>query len=89
MVTGDRIQLQQVILIPVVNAIEAMSGISEGLRELCLSSRKVSDIPSQAGTGAVGGDPLTEWQGESVLVTIRDTGPGLHSSQLERVFETY
>jgi signal transduction histidine kinase len=88
-VTGDKIQLQQVILNLVVNAIEAMSGISEGLRELCLSSEKVSDIPSEAGTGAVGGDPLTESQGESVLVAIRDTGPGIHSSQLERVFETY
>jgi PAS domain S-box-containing protein len=89
MVTGDRIQLQQVILNLVVNAIEAMSGISEGLKELCVSSQKVSDISGEAGTGVVGGDPLIESPGESVLVAIRDTGPGLHSSQLERVFETY
>jgi PAS domain S-box-containing protein len=89
MVKGDRIQLQQVILNLVVNAVEAMSGIREGLRELCLSSQKVNDIPGEAGTVAVGGDPLTDSPGESVLVAIRDTGPGLHSSQLERVFETY
>ena len=41
MVTGDKIQLQQVILNLVVNAIEAMSGVTEGSRELCVSSQKV------------------------------------------------
>jgi signal transduction histidine kinase len=89
MVTGDRIQLQQVILNLAVNAIEAMRGMSEGLRELCLSSGKVSDIPGEAGTGVIDGDPLTESPGESVLVAIRDTGPGIHTSQLERVCEAY
>ena len=34
LILGDRIQLQQVILNLIINAIEAMSGISEGPREL-------------------------------------------------------
>jgi signal transduction histidine kinase len=34
--------LQQVILNLLVNAIQALSGLSEGPRELCVSSRKVS-----------------------------------------------
>jgi signal transduction histidine kinase len=38
LIQGDRVQLQQVILNLMVNAIEAMSGVSEGLRELCIST---------------------------------------------------
>jgi signal transduction histidine kinase len=39
-VLGDRIQLQQVILNLVINAIQAMSGVSQGQRELLVSSCK-------------------------------------------------
>jgi signal transduction histidine kinase len=35
---GDRVQLQQVILNLIINAIEAMSGVSEGLRKLLIVS---------------------------------------------------
>jgi C4-dicarboxylate-specific signal transduction histidine kinase len=40
LILGDRIQLQQVILNLIINAIEAMSGVGEGPRELLVSSRK-------------------------------------------------
>jgi C4-dicarboxylate-specific signal transduction histidine kinase len=40
-VEGDRVQLQQVILNLVVNAIEAMSGMNEVARDLLLSTEKV------------------------------------------------
>ena len=40
LIEGDRVQLQQVILNLIINAFEAMSGISEGLRELLISTRK-------------------------------------------------
>ena len=89
MVIGDKIQLQQVILNLVVNAIEAMSGVSEGSRELFVSSRRVSGIPGEAGTNAVEGNTLTELASASVLVGIRDSGPGLDSTQWQRVFECY
>jgi signal transduction histidine kinase len=39
-VQGDRVQLQQVILNLIINAIEAMSGVSEGARELLIGTGK-------------------------------------------------
>jgi PAS domain S-box-containing protein len=39
-IQGDRVQLQQVILNLFINAAEAMSGMSEGLRELVISTAK-------------------------------------------------
>jgi C4-dicarboxylate-specific signal transduction histidine kinase len=69
LVRGDRVQLQQVILNLIINAIEALSGLSEGARELLISSGKVE-------TGGV-------------FVTVRDSGPGLASATLERVFESF
>jgi PAS domain S-box-containing protein len=89
MVTGDKIQLQQVILNLVVNAIEAMSGVSEDSRELCVSSQKITDLPDEARRDAVDDRTLTEAESASVLVAVRDSGPGLDSSQLQRVFESY
>jgi C4-dicarboxylate-specific signal transduction histidine kinase len=68
-VEGDRVQLQQVILNLIMNAIEAMSGAEEGPRELQVSAE----------TDAAGG----------VLVTVRDTGPGLDPKSMARVFEAF
>ena len=68
-VDGDRIQLQQVILNLILNAVEAMSGIEVGARELRISTE----------TDAAGG----------VLVTVRDTGPGLDPTAVNRLFEAF
>jgi signal transduction histidine kinase len=45
-VRGDRVQLQQVTLNLIVNAIQAMSGIGEGARELQIS---IEVVPSEGG----------------------------------------
>ena len=45
-VQGDRVQLQQVMLNLIVNAIQAMSGILEGVRELQIS---IDAVPSEGG----------------------------------------
>lgn len=37
-ILGDRVQLQQVILNLIINAIEAMSEVNDGLRELLIST---------------------------------------------------
>jgi C4-dicarboxylate-specific signal transduction histidine kinase len=45
-VQGDRVQLQQVMLNLIVNAIQAMSGIGEGARELQIC---IDAVPSEGG----------------------------------------
>jgi signal transduction histidine kinase len=40
LIQGDRVQLQQVMLNLIINAVEAMSGVSEQSRELLISSGK-------------------------------------------------
>ena len=69
LILGDRIQLQQVILNLIINAIEAMSGITEGPREL------------QVVTGK---DEL-----RGVVVTVRDSGPGLDPDILDHLFTAF
>ena len=68
-VEGDRIQLQQVILNLILNAVEAMSGLDEGARQLRISTER---------EGAVG-----------LLVAVRDTGPGLDPTSVDRVTEAF
>jgi C4-dicarboxylate-specific signal transduction histidine kinase len=67
-VRGDRVQLQQVILNLVTNAIDAMRSTSDRSRELIVRSRK---------------------NGNSVIVEIEDSGPGLAPEQAERVFQPF
>ncbi len=68
LVFADRIQLQQVMLNLMMNAIEAMTQATTA-RELVISS------------GADGP--------KGVVVVVRDSGPGLDSKSLERLFEPF
>ena len=68
LVFADRIQLQQVMLNLMMNAIEAMTQVT-GPRELLISS------------GADGP--------KGVVVVVRDSGAGLDSKSLERLFEPF
>ncbi|MER9511815.1 AAA family ATPase [Mesorhizobium sp. M0460] len=68
-IQGDRVELQQVILNLIINAVEAMSNAGEGARELLIST----------GQAELGG----------VLVSVRDSGPGLAPSKIERLFQAF
>jgi len=69
LIQGDRVQVQQVIMNLIINAIEALSSICEGTRELVITTDK--------------SEP------DGVLVEVRDSGPGLSSADLERVFDAF
>lgn len=66
---GDRVQLQQVVLNLILNAVEAMSTLKTGPRELLISTE-----PTQSG---------------GVLVSVQDSGPGIDTDHLDRVFQAF
>jgi C4-dicarboxylate-specific signal transduction histidine kinase len=67
-VRGDRIQLQQVMVNLIMNAVDATRAISDGPREILIRSAR---------------------DGESVVVSVEDSGMGLTAEQLERIFEPF
>ena len=68
LVEGDRVQLQQVLLNLILNAVEAMGSVEARARELLIS---------------------TEQDHTGVLVAVRDSGPGIDPTHLERIFEAF
>jgi C4-dicarboxylate-specific signal transduction histidine kinase len=68
-VEGDRVQMQQVVLNLILNAVEAMGSVEAGPRELSISTEQT--------------------RANSVLVAVRDSGPGIDPENIERVFEAF
>ncbi|MBV8173571.1 MAG: GAF domain-containing protein [Verrucomicrobia bacterium] len=94
-ILGDRVQLQQVILNLIINAMEAMSQLAEGLRELSVTSETVTAMlghkdRTEISTGKENvGPPLTDVQPPYVLVSVADSGPGLDANAFDHLFETF
>jgi PAS domain S-box-containing protein len=89
LIRGDRIQLQQVILNLLINAIEAIAGVSGGPRELRVSSEKVAEIPGESTDDRLPDKALAEAQFTHALIAVRDSGPGLDPKGLDRLFEAF
>ena len=89
LILGDRIQLQQVILNLLINAIEAMGGVGEGPRELWVSSEKVAQLPGESEEDTLPDKALAEAQFTHVLIAVRDSGPGLDPKGLDRLFDAF
>ena len=68
-VQGDRVQLQQVVLNLILNAVEAMDAVELEARELSIGTERD--------------------HANGVLAEIRDSGPGIDSGNLERIFEAF
>jgi PAS domain S-box-containing protein len=66
---GDRIQVQQVILNLLLNAMEAMPGAETDSREIHLKTEQESP--------------------DFITASLQDTGKGLSSDELERIFEPF
>jgi PAS domain S-box-containing protein len=89
LILGDRIQLQQVILNLLINAVEAMSGVGEGPRELWVSSEKVTEIFGESEEDTLEDKALADAEWSHVLIAVRDSGPGLDSKGLDRLFDAF
>jgi signal transduction histidine kinase/CheY-like chemotaxis protein len=86
-VLGDKVQLQQVVLNLLINAIEAMGAVGERSRNLSISSQHVAAMPDESKdrVGHQEGSLSLKW----ILVSVKDSGPGLDPQLLDRLFEAF
>jgi C4-dicarboxylate-specific signal transduction histidine kinase len=69
LIEGDRVQLQQVVLNLIINAVQAMCAVADGPRELFITTAQAEP--------------------NGVLVTVKDSGPGLSPASLENLFAPF
>jgi signal transduction histidine kinase len=90
-VQGDRVQLQQVVLNLIINAIEAMSGLEEERRELVIStaradSNRVSIAIQDSGPGLA---PANLERAFEAFYTTKPGGLGMGLSICRSIIESH
>jgi PAS domain S-box-containing protein len=89
-VQGDRVQLQQVLLNLIINAIEAMRDVGEGKRELLISSHNEPDAVSVEVRDSGPGFALTALERVfEAFYTTKPGGLGLGLSICRSIIETH
>lgn len=73
MIHGDRVQLEQVVLNLIMNAVEAMASVEDRACELRISAEKSSPPPPNG----------------AVVVSIRDSGVGIDPNQIETIYDAF
>jgi PAS domain S-box-containing protein len=91
LIRGDRVQLQQVILNLIVNAIEAMGGVSENARNLVISAARAErgDLLVVVRDFGPGLPPITPERIFEPFYTTKATGLGMGLSLCRSIIEAH
>lgn len=88
---GDRVQLQQVILNLIINAVEAMGGVRDGPREMLISTAQVEpgDVLVAVRDSGPGFAPATHEHLFEAFYTTKPTGLGMGLSICRSIIEAH
>jgi signal transduction histidine kinase len=91
LVEGDRVQLQQVILNLIMNAVEAMSGIAEGARELQIrtETEAAGDVLVTVQDSGPGLDPTSVDRVFEAFYTTKPDGMGMGLAICRSIIEAH